>query len=104
MKYSKEDALKEIRRRAGIIRNNHEKKTTRILTITASLTLIALLGLIGAFSGSKVYATQSEYGAFILSAETGGIMLAAVLGFVLGVVVTLLIKRKTDSYKKQANL
>lgn len=104
MKYTKEDALKEIRRRAGIIRKNQEKKTTRILTTIACLTSIALFALIGVFSGSRVYATPSVYGAFILSTETGGFILAAVLGFVLGVVATLLIMRKKDSNKKQANL
>ena len=92
MKYTKEDALKEIRRRAGIIRQKRERRTTKILTTTACLTLVALFAVISVFSGSKVYATPSVYGAFILSTETGGFILAAVLGFVLGVVITLLVK------------
>ena len=104
MKYTKEDALKEIRRRAGIIRQNQERRTTRILTTTACLTLVALFTIIGIFSGSAVTSTQSEYGAIILSAETGGFILAAILGFVLGVVATLLIKSKKNSNKKQADL
>ena len=106
MKYSKEDALKEIRRRAGIIRQKHDRKVTNVLTTTAGVTLIALFAVIGIFSGSAISETQSEYGAFIISAESGGYVLAGVLGIVLGVVATLIIKRtkKKNSDKKQAEL
>jgi fructose-specific phosphotransferase system IIC component len=106
MKYTKEDALKEIRRRAGIIRQNRERRTTKILSTTACLTLVALFIVISIFSGSKIYATQSEYGAFVISAESSGFILAAFLGFVLGVVVTLLIKhsKKKNSDKVQTEL
>ncbi len=106
MKYTKEDALKEIRRRSEIIRQKRERRTTKILTTTAGFTLVALFAVISIFSGSTISATQSEYGAFIISAESGGYVLAAVLGFVLGVTITLLIKQlnKKNSDKKQADL
>lgn len=93
MKYTKDDALKEIKRRAGIIRQKHDRKVTNILTTTTGFTLIALFAVIGIFSGSAISATPSAYGAFIISAESGGYVLTAVLGFVLGVVVTLLVKQ-----------
>ncbi len=93
MKYSKEEALEEIRRRAGIIRQKHDRKVTNILTTTAGFTLIALFAVIGIFSGSAISATPSAYGAFIISAESGGYVLAGVLGFVFGVIVTLLVKQ-----------
>lgn len=104
MKYSKEEALKEIRRRAGIIRQKHDRKVTNVLTTAAGFTLIALFAVIGIFSGSAISETQSEYGAFIISAESGGYVLTAVLGFVFGVIVTLLIKRKKNSDKKRTDL
>ena len=91
MKYSKEEALEEIRRRAGIIRQKHDRKVTNILTTTAGFTLIALFAVIGIFSGSAISATPSAYGAFIISAESGGYVLTAVLGITFGVTVTLLI-------------
>jgi len=93
VKYTTESALKEIERRAGIIRRNHERKVTNILTTVAGVTLIALFAVIGEFSGAAISRTQTEYGAFILSAETGGYILTALLGFVLGVLVTLIVKR-----------
>ena len=103
MKYTREEALTEIRRRAEIIRQTRERRTSRILTATAGFTLVALFAVIGIFSGSAISTTQSEYGSIILSAETGGFILAAALGFALGVVATLLIKHKKKSDKKQAN-
>ena len=104
MKYTREEALTEIRRRAEIIRQKQERRTSRILTTIAGFTLVALFAVISIFSGSAVSTTQSEYGAFIISAESGGYVLAAVLGFVLGVTITLLIKQlnKKNSDKKQA--
>lgn len=93
MKYTTENALKEINRRARVIRQKHNRRTLNALTTAASLTLIALFAVIGTVSGSEVSGSQTDYGAFILSAETGGYILTAILGFVLGVVVTLLIKQ-----------
>ena len=103
MKYTREEALTEIRRRAEIIRQKQERRTSRILTTIAGFTLVALFAVISIFSGSAVSTTQSEYGSIILSAETSGFILAAILGFVLGVVVTLLIKHKKKADKKQAD-
>lgn len=93
MKYSTEDALKEINRRAGVILKKRERRVTNVLATTAGITLIALFAVIGSFSGAGALETQSVYGAFMLSAETGGYALTAVLGFVLGICVTLLVKR-----------
>ena len=93
MKYTTESALKEIERRAGIIRRNHERKVTNILTTVAGVTLIALFAVIGEFSGAVISKPPTDYGAIILSVETGGYVLTALLGFVLGVLVTLIIKR-----------
>ena len=92
MKYTTERALCEIKRRAKIIKQRHDRKVTNILTASASLCLIALFAVISVFSESRVSGIQSEYGAFILPAEAGGYVLVAVLGFTLGVCVTLIIK------------
>ena len=93
MKYTTEAALKEINRRAEIILKNRERRMLNALATTAGVTLVALFAVIGEFSGARIPEMQSDYGAFILSAETGGYVLTAVLGFILGVCVTLVVKR-----------
>lgn len=106
MKYTTEKAIKEIKRRARTIRQKHDRRVTNILASTACISLTALFAVIGGFSGSEISKAQTEYGAFIISVESGGYILASVLGFVLGVVLTLLIKQlnKKISDKKQAEL
>lgn len=93
MKYTTENALKEINRRAGVILKKRERRITNALATAAGVTLVALLAVIGNFSGAGIPGFRSEYGAFILSAETGGYLLTVVLGFVLGVLVTIVVKR-----------
>ena len=98
MKYTTKEALKEIRRRAKMIRQKRDRKITNILATSTSLCLIALFATIGEFSGSEVSGMQSAYGSFILSTKTGGYVWIASLGFVLGVSVTLMVK-----YLKERN-
>ena len=43
MKYTTESALKEIKRRAKIIRQAKERRTTNILTTTASIILVTAI-------------------------------------------------------------
>ena len=72
MKYTTEDALKEINKRAGTILKKRERRITNFLATTAGVTLIALFAVIGELSVPEIAETQSEYGAFILSAGAGG--------------------------------
>ena len=92
MKYTTEDALKEINRRAKTIRRRHQRVVTNLLAASASFCLIALFCVIGVFTGSEVPVNQIEYGAFILPAGNGLYMVIAILGFVLGVCTTLLLQ------------
>ena len=92
MKYTKENALQEIKRRAKDIRQKRDRKIISILSVSAFCSFISLLAVISVFSGAEISGMQTEYGSFILSTETGGYILAAVLGYVLGVTVTLIIR------------
>lgn len=100
MKYTIHDALNEIKKRAKIIRKNHEKRITNFLMTSACLTLVVLIAVIGTFSNSQVSRIYIEYGSIILSPDTGKYVLIATLGFVLGVLVTFVIKQiKKDRLK-----
>lgn len=98
MKYTTENALIEIKRRAKRIRQKHERWVSNILTVCASISLTALIALISAFSDAGVSGMQTEYGAFILPAETGKYVLIAALGFVLGICVTLIVEKNQKKF------
>ena len=93
MKYTTEKAIKEIKRRARTIRQKHDRRVTNILASTACISLTVLFAVIGGFSGSEISKAQTEYGALILSSEASGFLLTAVVGFTLGVLATIGVKR-----------
>ena len=102
MKYNNDDAFNEIKKRGAKIRRKREQKITGILSAATALCVISLVVAISAFSGTRVSEAQTMYSSFVLSAETGGYVLVAVMGFVMGVVVTFLISHfKKEKSNKQ---
>lgn len=98
MKYGKEEALKEILRRSEQITVQRDLKLTRALSAAACALFAALIAVIALLpSHGAALPAGSVYGAFLLSAEAGGYVLAAVIAFALGVLVTLLSQRRRRS-------
>lgn len=96
MKYTRSEALSEILRRGGQIALRRQKRTCGALSGASAMLCAALVLLIALLPGrGAAAATGTAYGAFLLSAEAGGYVLAAVIAFTLGVVVTLLCLRRT---------
>lgn len=93
MKYTTEKAIKEIKCRARTIRQKHDKKVTNMLATMACISSMALFATIGVFSGSEISKTQTEYGALVLSSEASVFLLTAIVGFALGVLVTIGVKK-----------
>ena len=89
MKYSAEEGFEEIKRRGSKIRRKHEQRVRRILSGTTAILAIALIGVLGTFAGANTAGTQTVYGAFLLSAESGGYILTALLAFFVGVLAAL---------------
>ena len=96
MKYTTEEAVAEIMRRSDQIIIRRDRRACRRLSGAAGALLTALV-LVSALlpeTAAPAY-NGSVYGSFLLSAEAGGYVLAAVIAFALGVAVTLLcLKRK----------
>ena len=91
MKYTTDEALAEIMKRRDQIILRRDRRACRMLSGMVG-TLFAVLVLMIAILPGKTGAasTGSVYGSFLLSQEAGGYVLAAVVAFVLGVMVTLL--------------
>lgn len=94
MKYTTEEALAEILRRSERVSIRRDRRVCRVLSCAAGALMCLLVLVIGLFPGSGTASAGSVYGAFLLSREAGGYVLAAVIAFALGVCVTLLCARK----------
>ena len=91
MKYTTEEALAEIMRRSDQIIIRRDRRACRRLSGAAGALLTALVLVIALLPETAAPAYNgSVYGSFLLSAEAGGYVLAAVIAFALGVVITLL--------------
>ena len=99
MKTTKE-ITREVLIRSGTVRKNNELKRIRALSGSSAAVFACLTMVIVSFAGyGKEEIPGTQYGAFLLSAETGGYILVAVLAFVFGVIMTILAMK----YKKLKN-
>ena len=100
MKYDTEQALSEVLRRRSAQIIKREKRVTRGLSGTAAALAAALAVTVRGFSdflpGEVDY---SVYGAFRLPQSAGGYVLAGVITFCIGVVITLLCIRWQNRVK-----
>ena len=105
MKYTTEEALAEIMRRSEQVSIRRNRRACRVLSVAAGALTLLLVLVIGLFPGGGTGSGRSLYGAFLLSREAGGYVLAAVIAFSLGVVVTLLClnrrKQETHEHNKE---
>ena len=100
MKYSTDEAMQEIlQRRENIIRK--KELLRRSLLSCSAMAMFGMLILVLAITRERSSPTMdtSVYGALLLTPELGGVVLAAVIGFTLGVIITLLIIKKRSVYK-----
>lgn len=95
MRYSDEDALKEVLKRKDKVIRKRTSRNVRYLALAGTglfTVLIAVICLLPAGATGRT-AESTVYGAFLLGREAGGYVLAAVIAFVLGITVTLLCMR-----------
>ena len=96
MKYSEQEQLNQILIRSEALRRRKDLHAMQGLAVSAASIFCMLAAFIGALGWTGSEETRTVYGSFLLSAETGGYVLVAVLAFVAGVITTALIHK----YKK----
>ena len=100
MKYTPDEAFEEIKRRGRKIRLDHEKKMTKTMWAVSSVLAIVLIGTMGMYVKNSVALTgTTAYGSFLLPAESGGYVLIAVIAFLAGVFLTLILRNYTEKKK-----
>ncbi|MCR4775972.1 MAG: hypothetical protein K5869_06305 [Saccharofermentans sp.] len=94
---SVEEQMKEISRR----KKRYERAgKNRFLAITCACLLVSLIAVISIAPGIEVIYEQSKInvlGSTILDAKTGGYVLAALIGFTLGMLATLICRQYREN-------
>ncbi len=104
MKYTDEEALKEIMKRSDAVSVRRRNKFEATCLGTASAVLCAvLLAVIMMLpgGGASEFTEGSVYGAFLLSPQAGGYVLVAMLVFVIGITITLFIRKLREEGGQQ---
>ena len=101
MKHTKQEQLDEILLRGEMLRQRKDRNVMRGLSGSVAVLFFALAACISTFGGTGVLNTETDYGSFLLSAETGGYVLVAVIAFVAGVITAVLINRYRRTKQEQ---
>lgn len=100
MKYTKDEALDEILKRGRKIREKRNKQITGVLSTATVISTFILFFSISIFTGNVVTGTHSAYGSFLLPTEVLGYVIVAVIAFVLGIIITVTVKKAGNNEKK----
>ena len=101
MKYTKDEALEEILKRGRKIREKRNKQITGVLSTTTVILTFILFLSISIFTGNVVTGTHSAYGSFLLPTEVLGYVIVAVIAFVMGVIITVIVRKKNKENDKE---
>ena len=100
MKYTKDEALEEILKRGRKIREKRNKQITGVLSTTTVILTFILFLSISIFTGNVVTGTHSAYGSFLLPTEVLGYVIVAVIAFVMGVIITVIVRKNNKENDK----
>ncbi|MBR5917435.1 MAG: hypothetical protein IKZ76_05055 [Lachnospiraceae bacterium] len=101
MKYTKDEALNEILKRGRKIREKRNKRITGALSTATVISTFILFLSISIFTGNAVTGTNSAYGSFLLPTEVLGYVIVAVIAFVLGVIITVIVRKNKGKEKNE---
>ena len=104
MRLTTDEALEEILKKSDLIRKKRENRKIQLLSGLIVLLFAGMILTVSMYAGSgTTRATETAYGSFLLSSETGGYILVAVMAFTAGVVLTMILQkqRRNKSFDKE---
>ena len=105
MQYTTDQMLSEILRRSNAVADRRNRRRLLALSAASGILFIAVVAVTAVLPGwIDTESEMTKYGAFLLSEEAGGYVLATVLAFALGVVVTigcLYLRRKSYGHRDE---
>lgn len=95
MKYSRKEAIEEVRRRENLLHEKDDRKKLSVLSISAAVLLCSMVGIVYGIGGepSSIVLAGDSYGAMLVNADVGGYILAGVIAFMAGVIITVMCVR-----------
>ena len=95
MKYSREEAIKEIRSRKNALQEKDDRRKLSVLSVLSAVLLCSTVVILSGISGdpSSVVLAGSGFGAMLVNADVGGYILAGVIAFMAGVIITVMCVR-----------
>lgn len=89
-----EERIERLHKRAKQLEARRERRFTALAVSFCLILFASLLGIIRQVAGQITDVAVNSYaGASLLSSEAGGYVLVAVIAFMLGVVVTVLVRK-----------
>ena len=95
MKYTASESLRQVLSRRDQLKRKRERRRLALCSLSLCVLLVVLtLSVASTPIAAQSGGNEAAMGSFLLEAQTGGIIAAVVLAFLLGVLITLLCIRK----------
>ena len=95
MKYTASESMKQVLDRRNQLKRKRERRRLALCSLSVCVLLVVLtLSVTSTPLVTQSGGNEAAMGSFLLEAQTGGIIAAVVLAFLLGVLITLLCIRK----------
>ena len=102
MKMTSQEQLQDVlHRRKRMIAERQRRRTGALAAVTAVLTVLLFVSVRLTVRSGALQDNYSAFGSFLLFPEAGGVLLAALVAFVAGVVITALVLRNGRKNKEE---
>lgn len=102
MKYSTDEALREIYKRSDRLIRKRERRIRNAMSALSVFLFTGMMAIIVNLAGAPgAEGAQSVYGAFMLSSDAGAYVLVALVAFMLGIAVTLATRGYRGDHKEK---
>ena len=102
MKYTLDESMQEFEKRLELQQKKKRKRTSAALfSGIGALSVMLVFALSAVIDPTVPNQGESSYGSFLLSQEAGGYLIVALIGFVLGILLTFTILYRNGRLKRR---
>lgn len=102
MKYTLDESMQEFEKRLELQQKKKRKRTsTALFSGVGALSVMLVVALSAVIDPTVPDQGESSYGSFLLSQEAGGYLIVALIGFVLGILLTVAVLYKNGRLRSR---